>query len=294
MNTYREAASLLPVNLCGELLVMPDEIQNNAEEIRLRAGKRVTVLADGAEHTVAADYCVSCDDLYSVLEKATYASIHSVENELARGYVTVGGGIRIGICGSAIYKQGKLSGIKNFSSMAIRIPHDVIGCSREIFKEINCGSPKSVLIVSPPGYGKTTFMRDYIRCLSECGVRVSVADERCELGAVIDGEAQYDLGPYTDIMSGVNKSEAIMMLLRAMNPDVIAVDEISEPEDIKAISAASGCGIRLLATAHASCVADLKRRAVYRELLDLNVFESAVIIEKSAEKRLYRTEELSQ
>lgn len=293
MNTYREAAALLPINLCGELLVMPERIQSNAEELRLRVGRAVAVLSEGCEHEVAADYKICCDDLYSVLEKATFASFHSVENELAKGFITVGGGIRIGICGTAIYKSGKLSGIKNFSSMAIRIPHDIIGCSSEICRKINSDKLKSVLIISPPGYGKTTFTRDYIRCLSRKGFRVSAADERCELGAVMDGEPQYDLGPCTDIMSGVNKSEAVMMMLRAMNPDIIAMDEISEPEDVRAVSAAAGCGIRLLATAHASEIDDLRRRPVYRELLNMNIFDCAVIISKAENNsRLFRIEEL--
>ncbi|MDO4815392.1 MAG: stage III sporulation protein AB [Bacillota bacterium] len=293
MNTYREAASLLPINLCGELLVMPERIQANAEELRVRAGRPVAVLSEGREYEVAPNYKICCDDLYSILEKATFASFHSVENELAKGFITVGGGIRIGICGTAIYKSGKLSSIKNFSSMAIRIPHDIIGCSSEICEKINSHELKSALIISPPGYGKTTFARDYIRNLSKKGFRVSVADERCELCAVMDGVPQYDIGPCTDVMNGVSKSDAVMMMLRSMTPHIIAMDEISEPEDVRAVSAASGCGIKLLATAHAAEIDDLRRRPVYRELLNMNIFDCAVIISKAENNcRLFRIEDL--
>jgi len=292
MNTYREAASLLPISLCGELLVLPSVLQNNAEELRLRAGRPISVLADGKEYTIAREHIVSSEDLYSVLEKATFASLHSVENELARGYITVGSGIRIGICGTAVYKSGKLSGINNFSSMAIRIPRDIEGCSREICAELNKDGLKNVLIISPPGYGKTTFLRDYIRCISNMGTRVSVIDERCELSAAIDGEAVYDLGNSTDIMSGAAKAEAAMMLLRAMNPQVLAMDEISELEDIRAISAVSGCGVKLLATAHAADTNDLRRRPIYRDMLQLGIFDFAVIISKNGDGREYIIEEL--
>ncbi len=292
MNTYREAASLLPLNLCGELLVMTESIQKNAEEIRLRTGRAVTVLSQGKEYEIASSYKLETDDLYSVLEKATYASVHSVESELAKGFVTVDGGIRIGICGTAVYKADRLGGIKDFSSMAIRIPHDIYGCSSKLYKSINADGLKNVLIISPPGFGKTTFMRDYIRNLSTDNFRVSVADERSELAAVTDGEPQFDMGPRTDVMNGVKKAEAVMMLLKAMNPDVIAMDEISEAEDISAVSAALGCGVKILATAHASGTDDLKRRKIYREMLELGLFEYAVIIKKTGGTRQYACEAL--
>lgn len=292
MNTFRYAASLLPLNLCGELLVLPEEIRYKTEEIRLRTGCAMTVLADGAEEAVADNHVISADDVISVLEKATYASLHSVENELAHGYITVEGGVRIGICGTGIIKNEKLCGIKDFSSLAIRIPHDVVGCSSEACDYINRDGIKNVLIISPPGYGKTTFLRDYIRCLSERKFRVSVADERGEISGMNEGVPQFYLGNRTDVMNGVQKSEAAIMLLKTMNPQVIAMDEISDSRDVQAVTAATGCGVKILATAHAGNVSDLMHRRIYAELIEMNIFDYAVIIGRNGKERTYKCEAL--
>ena len=150
----------------------------------------------------------------------------------------------------------------------------------------------SVLILSPPGYGKTTFLRECIRQLSDSGKRVSVADERGELAAVHRGVPQFDLGKASDIMSGVPKAQAVMMLLRAMNPQIIAMDEISSPEDVEAAETASGCGVRLIATAHAADKSELYRRPVYKRLLELGVFKNTVVIENRCGRRSYSYEEL--
>lgn len=293
MNTFRKAAALLPLSLCGEALVLPEDIKASAEEMRLRCGQAMTVLSGGKEITIAPDRIITSDDLYSVMEKATCASMHAVENELSHGYLSVENGIRIGICGTGIMRKGELSGIRDFSSLAIRIPHDVSGCSREAFNKINCDSIKNVLVVSPPGYGKTTFLRDYIRCLSECGLRVAVADERGELAAVCDGTPQFDLGRSTDIMNGIKKADAAGMMLKTMNPQVIVMDEISGESDISAVASAAGCGVKIIATAHAGGISDLRCRKQYRELLSMSIFEYAVIIHNDKSGRTYTCEELA-
>lgn len=129
-----------------------------------------------------------------------------------------------------------------------------------------CAAKDNVLIISPPGGGKTTFLRECIRAISSSGVRVAVCDERGELAAVFRGVPQFDIGPMSDVMTDIPKSEAALMLLRSMNPQVIAMDEISSPEDCRAAASAVGCGVRVIATAHAAAVSDLKRRNVYRFL----------------------------
>ena len=292
MDTFRKAASLLPLKLCAELLVLPEDIRSSAEEIRMRVGRELTVLTDGEEITAVAGYKVNGDDISTVLEKATYASLHAVENQLANGYISVDGGIRIGVCGSGVMKGEHICGIREFSSIAIRIPHELIGCSDGAYKEVNSNSVRSTLIISPPGYGKTTFLRDYIRNCSNHGYRVAVADERGELAAVTASGAQYDLGAHTDIMSYVSKSEAAIMLLKTMNPQVIAMDEISCKKDLRAVSAIAGCGVKIFASAHASDIAELRRRSIYRELLAMQIFEAAVIIKCVGGERYYITEVL--
>lgn len=292
MTSFKAAAALLPLRLCGELLVLPETVRNSAEEIRLRSGESLCISVDGTETEYVTDYRIDSEDLQTVLEKATGASVHSVENSLASGYLSVKGGIRVGICGTAIMKGDRLCGVRNLSSLAIRIPHEVEDCAEDELKALKELGFPSTLIISPPGYGKTTCIRALIKYASKSGVRVSVADERGELGAVRGGQAQFDLGRHTDIMSSAPKSEAAIVLLRAMNPEIIAMDEISAEADIRAISEVAGCGVKLFATAHARDHKDMMSRPVYRKLLSEGIFEYLLTIEKCGAVRSYSLSKL--
>ena len=218
--------------------------------------------------------------------------MHTAQSSIAKGFINCSGGIRIGLCGTGIIDKDKVTGMRGISSLAIRIPHEIRGCGQAAIDKVKADTVGSVLILSPPGYGKTTFLRECIRQLSDSGKRVSVADERGELAAVHRGVPQFDLGKESDIMSGVPKAQAVMMLLRAMNPQIIAMDEISSPEDVEAAETASGCGVRLIATAHAADKSELYRRPVYKRLLELGVFKNTVVIENRCGRRSYSYEEL--
>lgn len=210
---------------------------------------------------------------------------------MSRGFISCGFGLRIGVCGTGVISSGKLTGLRDISSVSIRIPKQTTECGGEILKKL-CTAKDNVLIISPPGGGKTTFLRECIRVISSSGVRVAVCDERSELAAVFRGVPQFDIGPVSDVMSDIPKSEAALMLLRSMNPQVIAMDEISSPEDCLAAASAVGCGVRVIATAHAASVSDLNRRNVYKGLFTQNVFKSVVVIENNAGVRSYRLEML--
>ena len=292
MNRFNSAASLLPPALCSELLVQPKSVKDAAEEIRLRRGQAMSLLAGGREISVKESYKISLFDLEAVLERATEASVYAVEQELSAGFISVEGGIRLGVCGTAVVNCGSVSSIRDLSSVSVRIPHEVRDCGGEVLQSILSAGLDSTLILSPPGGGKTTCMREYIRTISEQGYRVSVADERFELAGVYEGEPQFDIGPRTDVISGAKKSEAAMMLLRAMNPQVLAMDEISSDEDISAAETASGCGVKLLATAHADSVQSLYKRPIYKKLMELKEFKYAVTIRNTDGKRDYLLEEL--
>lgn len=287
MNTYEKAIELLPQRL---LTTQSRILASEAEELRLRAGRRATALVKGVE-TPISDALVGSDDLNCVVERATSASVHTAQSSIAKGFINCSGGIRIGLCGTGVIDRGEVRGMRAISSLAIRIPHEIRGCGQAAIDRL-AASSGNVLILSPPGYGKTTFLRECIRQMSDAGQRVSVADERGELAAVYRGIPQFDLGKSSDVMSDVPKAQAVMMLLRAMNPQVIAMDEISSPEDIGAAETASGCGVRIIATAHAAGRSELQVRPIYKKLLEHGMFNGLIVIKSCCGVRSYSYEEI--
>lgn len=290
---FLRAVRLLPAELRKSALAMPEQLKENAEEFRLRAGRPAFVLALGRETALPHGAIISPELLQTVLEIATRASVHSYCESISEGYVTAQGGCRLGLCGSTAVQNGTVSGFRRLSSICIRIPREKRGCGDGVFKSLTQDGFFSSLIVSPPGAGKTTLLRELIRRLSDGGTRVALADERCEVAGVFEGSPCFDVGAKTDVLSGAPKEQGIMLLLRAMAPQVIAFDEISDPRDAKAAEAAANCGVRLLATAHAGSLEELRQRSVYRELLQREIFKKAVFIESCGGRREYRVEELS-
>ena len=233
---YQDAAAVLPLRLRREAMALPEERQALAEELRLRVGRAMTVLLPEGEVPFAVT--VEQEDLEGLCNIASDFSRYAAAESLRKGYLSVRGGCRVGLCGSAILKEGETAGLRDFSSAAIRIPREKRGIGEPLapglFRE---GRFRSTLLLSPPGGGKTTLLRDLIRCLSDgvgCpGIRVALADERGEVAVSRQGRAQMDLGQRTDILDGCPKAQAIPMLLRCMNPQVIAVDEITAEADIR-------------------------------------------------------------
>ena len=287
MDALSQARELLPAEI-GQALER--ETNCNAEEIRLRVGMPPTVLIAGREKRLSETGFTQAQ-LMQVLEKATGASLHSCTASLSRGYISYRG-LRIGVCGQAVCSDGELTGFRSYSSAAIRIPHQCRGICNTAVRQIISDGVKSTLIAAAPGVGKTTALREIVRCISEKRVRVAVADERNELSAYNGSSYQFDLGPCTDVMVDVPKAQALMMLLRGMNPQVAAMDEITQPEDIKAIVDIAGCGVAVIATAHGSSLEDMLHRPLYRELISAEIFEKLLTITVRDGSRSYRLEEL--
>ena len=282
MDYVKKALALLPDGLCTRA----DELAAaRPEELRLRRGRRATALVDGAERIIS-DHAVTEKDITALLERVTGASLHTVIGELKNGYINCGG-LRVGVCGTAVIKDGEVSGFRDFSSMNIRIPALFTGDMEAAWAELRRAKGASVLLISPPGGGKTTALRELIRRTADTMTRVAVVDERGELTAAGDGERGFDLGAHSDVMTGVKKSRAALMLLRAMNPDMIAVDEITERADADAMREITGCGVALYATAHAARLEELSRRALYRELLDEHIFQYVMEISGTGRARRY-------
>ena len=294
---YLQASALLPPHLRRQAEGLDRPLQAQAEELRLRAGRPMTVVCSGGELPLPGGGPVRPADLELVVEIATQASAHTALERLRDGFFTVPGGHRIGICGSAVVRQGAVTNLRQLSSLAIRVAREIPEAAAGVADRLWEGERfQSTLILSPPGGGKTTLLRDLIRRLSDGAghpaLRVGVADERGELAAMYGGRPQFDVGRQTDVMDGCPKAEGLMMLLRGMNPQVLAADEITDPRDCAALLAAANCGVSLLCTAHAASLEDLETRPLYRPLLEQRCFEKLAILSRGPEGRVCRVEEL--
>lgn len=279
------------------LKVLPSRIQQAVrekhldfrflQEIRLRAGQPVTLLYQGREERIFGENpyaLVTGEEVQEAVEYICNHSLYAYENELRQGFVTIEGGHRVGVAGQVILEQGKVKNIKYISSINLRISHEIMHCADPIFPYITRQRQLChTLLISPPRCGKTTMLRDLIRQISDGnewikGTTVGVVDERSEIGGCYHGQAQNHLGARTDILDCCPKAEGMIMLIRSMAPQVLAVDEIGACEDLRAIEYAMHCGCRMLATAHGSSVAELRAKPYFDEMFRQKRFDRYVVL----------------
>ncbi len=243
-------------------------------ELRLRLGvppelvmKRESKWLDRPVSSQDLTHCVNAASRYSPWAAST----------ASMGYITANGGHRLGLCGDAVIQNGRMTGIREISSLCIRVARD--------FPGIAAGIPgnSSILILGAPGWGKTTLLRDLIRKISDTGNHIAVVDQRGELFP-----AGFPRGKCTDVLTGCGKQEGIPALIRTMGPALLAVDEITEEADTAALLQAYGCGVKLLATAHASSLEDFRSRLVYEPLIRHKVFQTAVVLHPDKQWHLER------
>lgn len=258
-------------------------------EIRMRLNKRLVVFISGKPYYLALDgitnvkekaIIVSREMLYNTIKRASERSLYAVNNQLKQGFLTVLGGIRLGICGEVVVENGKIQTIKNFSSINIRIAKEVKNCSLNILEYILSGGFNNTLIISPPGCGKTTLIRDilYQMSLRSYTYNVLLADERYEIANCFNGKPTLDVGDFTDIVSGVEKSYAFDCGLRSMSPDILVTDELATKDDMSSVLRISNSGVKLLASIHAKDIDQLKNKKDFEEILSQKVFKRFVVL----------------
>ena len=322
MDREKEIIRLFPAKLKGALQSACLDY-DNIREIRLRANRPVQIIGGSHMYYLSGSgnltsreelgYVVTKEELRETMELAGNYSLYAYEEELREGFLTVEGGHRIGVAGKVIYDGRWILGMKYITSVNVRVAHEVKGCARLLLPLLmENGQLCHTLMISPPGCGKTTLLRDLIRLLAggaeegqaytrdgnaaaykdgtksveKCEkwgmtqpLTVGVVDERGEIAGSYRGIPTCDLGVSCDVLDGCPKAEGMRMLLRSMAPDVLAVDEIGRPEDVESIAYASCCGCRVLATMHGSSMEELEKKPFCKKFLEDHIYDRYVFLE---------------
>jgi stage III sporulation protein AA len=287
----KKIIEFFPDKLKNILYEQIKEKQENLEEIRIRIQNPIILKFDQEERTIK--YIPTSEDMLTIMELICENSIYSYQKQISAGFITLQGGHRVGIVGSCVIENNKVINIKYINSFNFRIARQVIGAGNQVLQYIlKDNKVLNTLIVSPPGYGKTTILRDVARLLSTgnrnwSGVDVGIIDERSEIASLYKGIPQNEVGIRTDIIENISKSEGMKILVRSMSPKVIIADEIGIEEDVYAINYALCSGCKGIFTAHGSNFEDISLNPVLKTLLNKYCFDCLIFLDKKKIKEVY-------
>lgn len=282
----------LPRQITNEIIQLfttnPNLIKT-LQEIRIRVAK--PIILKQKNNDIILQHITTNEEILHILERFCENSIYAYKNQICRGFLTIRGGHRIGITGTCVIENGQIINIKHISSLNIRIAREVLGCSNTIIQEIidiNNQTIQNTLLVSPPGKGKTTMLRDIVRQISNGinninfkGKTVGLIDERGELAACYRGIPQNDVGIRTDIIDNISKDKGMHMLIRSMSPEIIACDEIGNIEDLNAINYAVCSGIKGIFTAHGGSIEEINLNNELAELLKKYILGRIIFLDSN-------------
>lgn len=296
----REILPYFPLPLKNWLADLPHEALLHLEEIRLRINRPVICQFEGRYSwlseqgrlaTLYTDkpFILHSELLQKVIALISQSSFYALETELSQGYLTLKGGHRVGFTGEAILEQGRLKGMKHLSSLNFRIAREIPGAADKLVNALIDETSHRIyhtLIVSPPRAGKTTLLRDLVRQISNGipglwpGANVGLVDERSEIAGCYQGIPQNDIGIRTDVLDSCPKAEGMMLLLRSMSPQVIAVDELGRAEDVDSVLEMLNAGVTVIATVHGHSIEEIQERPNMGNLIKNKVFERIIVLSR--------------
>lgn len=282
------------------LLLFPEHVQkilqkiehiDNIEEVRIRIFAPIEVITRDAVFYPGEEadqfYVMTEDDIEYIFNQLSEFSMYAFQEELKQGFITTKGGHRVGVGGQVVYENGKVLTMKHIRFLNIRLASDQFGSARVFTDKLYQHGYDHTLVIGAPQSGKTTFLRDAARAISD-GVpekkippkKVAIIDERSEIAACYQGVPSFEVGKRTDVLDSCLKSDGMMMMIRAMSPEVIIVDEIGRKEDAEAIMEAVHAGVTVICTAHGHSIEAIKKRPAFKYLFETSVFRYIVTLER--------------
>ncbi len=305
---FFSALSIIRGELKDKLMSLPEQVKSQTAEIRLRTGKPVVLfgaygsvfLSIGQGVTKEREGAFVCysQDMNEIFSRLCSFSVHTHLQSIVNGFITIQGGHRVGICGTAVTdNSGNVTSVRDISSLNIRIAREKRGCSDVIYNTLFHSDLQSIIIAGAPMSGKTTVLRDLVRRISDSysSKKVCVIDERQEIAAMNAGFCQRDVGLNTDVFDLFPKGKAIENAIKTMSPQLIALDELCSDEEIEAVSLAVNSGVRFIVTVHAADYSEILNRVQIKKLLRAYSFEKLVLLKKDAPgevEGIYDTKEL--